>query len=432
MNARADAGGPDPSPAGWRIVLALALIGAALGFGWGIADQPRWRASATVAVESDSQGSDRARLERFAQRGESEQVATRAAVLLGNDVPGADLLADVTVRPAPQGGFVVVTATADAPDVAAAAADGFQRALVDVEGEPLALGSAATIPGSPTGDRPAALWAAIGLIAGALAGLLVAAVLRLLRHEGGRHPRGTSPAEALEDRADAGSTSALAGRLGAGVAELDPGPDGPIVGSGNGAGLAVAPAAAPAVAELAGRLGVVGGAGPGSIALTAIGPGADPLGVAAALAIAATEAGLRALVVDADLGRPGLARRLGVEPAPGLHDYLEGRAGPREVLRGVAVAGGEGFAAVPAGSPAPGATVAGSRFAALVSRLGRAYDVVLYASPPILGSEDADAVVGLVDEVVLLVGPDPSPADLDRAAELLAGTPVTTVAATVG
>jgi hypothetical protein len=176
-----DAGGPDPAPAGWRIVLALALVGTALGFGWGIADQPRWRASATVAVESDSQGSDRARLERFAQRGESERVATRAAGLLGNDVPGADLLADVTVRPAPQGGFVVIEATADAPDVAAAAADGFQRALVDVEGEPLALGSAATIPGAPIGDRSAALWAAIGMAAGALLGLLVVAVLRRSR-----------------------------------------------------------------------------------------------------------------------------------------------------------------------------------------------------------------------------------------------------------
>ena len=101
MTPRGDAVGPDPGPAGWRIVLALALIGTALGFGWGIADQPRYRATATVAVESDSQGSDQARLERFAQRGGSDEVATKAASLLGDDVPGADLLADVTVRPSP-------------------------------------------------------------------------------------------------------------------------------------------------------------------------------------------------------------------------------------------------------------------------------------------------------------------------------------------
>ena len=61
MTAAGDAGGSDP--AAWRILIALALIGAALGFAWGVADQPRYRATATVAVESDSQGSDQARLE---------------------------------------------------------------------------------------------------------------------------------------------------------------------------------------------------------------------------------------------------------------------------------------------------------------------------------------------------------------------------------
>ncbi len=83
----------------WRTILALGLLGLILGFGWGIADQPVYRATAGVAVESDSQGADRARLERFAQRGESEQVATKAAGLLGGDVAGADLLSDVAVRP---------------------------------------------------------------------------------------------------------------------------------------------------------------------------------------------------------------------------------------------------------------------------------------------------------------------------------------------
>jgi len=194
LNGNGEGAGIDPAPAGWRVVLTLGLLGAALGFAWGIADQPRWQASATVVVESDSQGSDMARLERFAQRGESEEVATRAAALLGKDVPGADLLADVSVRPSPRGGFVVVRATADAPDVAAAAADGFQRALVDVEGHPLAPGRAAAIPGAPVGGRPAGLWTAIGLIAGALAGVLVVATLRFLRGRRSGRPTGSSTA----------------------------------------------------------------------------------------------------------------------------------------------------------------------------------------------------------------------------------------------
>jgi hypothetical protein len=161
----------------------LTLIGAAAGFGWGIADRPVYRATATVVVESDSQGAEGARLERFAQRGESVAVARRAAAILGRDVPGADLLADVSVEPGPAGGFIVIAAESEAPDVATAAADGFARALVAVEGEPLALGAAATIPAGPVEDRPAARWAGIGALAGLLAGLIAVAATR--RRPGG-------------------------------------------------------------------------------------------------------------------------------------------------------------------------------------------------------------------------------------------------------
>jgi len=267
LTAAGNAGGSDPAPAAWRILIALALIGAALGLAWGVADQARYRATATVAVESDSQGSDQARLERFAQRGESDEVATRAAGLLGNDIPGADLLADVSVRPSPRGGFLIVTADADAPDVAAAAADGFQRAIVAVEGDPLALGAAATIPATPFENRSAPLWAAIGLAAGLLLGLIVVAVLRLSRRHravpGGDPAPGAGPADAawssgfpapdappVERGGDVAAR--FAERLGATVAELHPGPDGAIVSERDG--VAIAPAAAPDVGMLADRL----------------------------------------------------------------------------------------------------------------------------------------------------------------------------------
>ena len=442
MTAAGNAGGSDPAPAAWRILIALALIGAALGLAWGVADQARYRATATVAVESDSQGSDQARLERFAQRGESDEVATRAAGLLGNDIPGADLLADVSVRPSPRGGFLIVTADADAPDVAAAAADGFQRAIVAVEGDPLALGAAATIPATPFENRSAPLWAAIGLAAGLLLGLIVVAVLRLSRRHravpGGDPAPGAGPADAawssgfpapdappVERGGDVAAR--FAERLGATVAELHPGPDGAIVSGRDG--VAIVPAAAPDVGMLADRLTLRTAGGPRSVALTAVGAGADAVGLAAALAVAAAGTGRRVLLVDADLGVGELAGRLGVAPAPGLHDYLEGFATPQAVLRGIEAGGG--FAAVPAGSAGPVARVAGERFSELVGRLGRAYELVLYAAPPLLGSEDADAVVEVVDAVVPLVGPGARPGEADQAAELLEGISVETVVAVV-
>ena len=163
----------------WRTILALGLLGLILGFGWGVADQPVYRATAGVAVESDSQGADGSRLERFAQRGESERVAAVAAGLLGGDVAGADLLSDVTVEPAPGGGAVIVAATSESPDYAAAAADGYAEALVDVEGDPLALGASASIPSEPYENRSALLSAALGLLAGLVLGLIVAVLMAL-------------------------------------------------------------------------------------------------------------------------------------------------------------------------------------------------------------------------------------------------------------
>lgn len=425
MTAAAEAGGS--AAGGWRIVLAMALVGTLLGFGFGIADQPRWRATATVAVESDSQGSDEARLERFAQRGESEQVATAAAGMLGDDVPGADLLADISVRPAAPGGFLIVTADADAPDVAAAAADGFQRALVEVEGDPLALGKAATIPSEPYEDRSAALWAGIGFLAGLAAGLLAAGLLAL----GGRRRGGSAPPNALraEDDPD-NSLAVFADRLGARLADFDPGPGGSIVRDGDGA-VAIPARAVADVGMLADRLRLRAAGGPGSLAVTAAGEDADAAGVAAALAVAAAGAGRNVLLVETDLAAAALAAALGVAPSPGLVDYLGGDAAPRDVLRAVVVApsGSAGFACVPAGVAAGGASVAGPRFEGLVGRLARVYDLVIYVAPPVLDSSDADAVAGLTEAVAVVAGPGVGADELDEAAGLLEGARVAVVAA---
>ncbi|MFN8114021.1 MAG: hypothetical protein U0R51_12590 [Solirubrobacterales bacterium] len=418
-----------PAAGGWRVVIVLALVGTLLGFGWGIADQPSWRATATVVVESDSQGSDEARLERFAHRGESEEVAAKAARLTGDDVPGADLLSEVTVRPSPRGGFLTITATADAPDVAAAAADGFQRALVEVEGDPLALGRAASIPAEPDEDRSAALWAAIGFLAGLIAGLIAAALIAVSRRRRGAGTAAVPGAPAVDSsEAPADPLASFAEALDARLTGYDPGPGGSVTRDDDGVG--VPTRAVAEVGMLADRLRLRSAGGPRSLAVTAVGDDADVADLAAALAVTAAGAGRRVLLVEADLGAPGLAAALGVESTPGLADYLEGDASPQEVLRNVVVAprGSAGFAFVPAGGGGD-ASLAGARFAGLVERLARVYDLVVYAAPPVLGSSDADAVAALTDAVAVLVGPDAGSDDLDDAASLLRGTRVAVVAA---
>lgn len=388
--------------AGWRTVLVLTLIGAAAGFAWGIADRPVYRATATVAVESDSQGADRARLERFAQRGESAAVARRAAAILGRDVPGADLLADVSVEPGSTGGFLVVTAESDAPDVAVAAADGFARALVAVEGDPLALGAAPTVPSAPAADRPAGLWAGIGALAGLFAGLVAVAATRrrvAAPPPGAERVVGVRPPPATDRVVDFGS--------------------GLLADAGSGA-LVIAPAAVADAGMLADRLGVRSGAGVRSLAVVPVSASAPAVELAATLAIAAAAAGRRALVVESDLAEPALADRLGVEAEPGLAEYMAGDAAPRDVLRAIAAVPA-GFACVPAGSGA-GDGLPGPRFADLAARLARAYDFVAHLTPPVDGG--GDAVAALFDDVVVVAGPADGAAELDRAVGRLGGDPV--------
>ncbi|GIK77522.1 MAG: hypothetical protein BroJett022_12120 [Actinomycetes bacterium] len=386
--------------AGWRTVLVLTLVGAAAGFAWGIADRPVYRAAATVAVESDSEGADRARLERFAQRGESAAVARRAAAILGRDVPGADLLADVSVEPGPAGGFLVVGAESAAPDVAAAAADGYARALVATEGDPLALGAAPAVPGEPLTDRPAGPWAGIGAVAGLLAGLLAVAATRR------EPPRGSRQGAAARRPA-----------AGDGIVDFDFG----LLGDAGSGALAIAPAAVADAGMLADRLGVRSGAGARSLAVVPVNALAPAVEVAATLAIAAAGAGRRALVVESDLDGPTLADRLGVEPSPGLAEYMAGDAAPRDVLRAVA-AQPAGFACVPAGNGSAGG-LPGPRFADLAARLARAYDLVAHVTPPIDGG-GGEAVAALFDDVVVVAGPAGGGAELGRAAARLGGDQV--------
>ncbi|HEX7293205.1 MAG TPA: hypothetical protein VF259_01560, partial [Solirubrobacterales bacterium] len=54
--------------------------------------------------------------------------------------------------------------------------------------------------------------------------------------------------------------------------------------------------------------------------------------LALGLATAAVATGRRAVLVECDLAAPSLARRVGLEPAPGLHEYLGVEAEARQIL----------------------------------------------------------------------------------------------------
>ncbi|HKF83236.1 MAG TPA: hypothetical protein VKB23_09790 [Solirubrobacterales bacterium] len=139
------------------------------------------------------------------------------------------------------------------------------------------------------------------------------------------------------------------------------------------------------------------------------GEGEEPVVAAIALASAAAAAGRRTILVDCDLARPRLAAHVGLEPVPGLHEYLRWEAEPAEVLQPVALAGpasagtGGQLVCVCAGRTATRAeTLLGLRsFAHVVEKLRVAYELVLLVGPPVLGEPAAAlAVVSRADAVV--------------------------------
>lgn len=117
--------------------------------------------------------------------------------------------------------------------------------------------------------------------------------------------------------------------------------------------------------------------------------------------------GKRTLLIDADMRRPSLHRRLDLENGRGLSTLLtsqehlvdiqvpSGRANLNLVLAGP----------VP---PSPTELLSTARVEEILQEAARSYDIVIIDSPPILGLADSPLMAALVDGVVFVVEADRS------------------------
>jgi Mrp family chromosome partitioning ATPase len=171
--------------------------------------------------------------------------------------------------------------------------------------------------------------------------------------------------------------------------------------------------------------------------------------VAASLALASAAAGRRTLLIEADLRRPSLAKRLGIGATPGLADYLSGRAESQAVKRPVPMARGiaatvaaangngngngngthngdgtgtghhdgdadhaavngavaPGLVCIPAGHVRSGAAelLASSRMRELLDDATAAYELVILDTPPLLPVGDTLGLLPGAGAVILCV-----------------------------
>jgi capsular exopolysaccharide synthesis family protein len=117
------------------------------------------------------------------------------------------------------------------------------------------------------------------------------------------------------------------------------------------------------------------------------------------------------LLIEGDLRRPTLARNLGAGDAPGLTEFLEGKATLSEVVREVAVASLDHGSDQPrtvqiilAGSPPPNPLdlLDSERMRELLRTLPETYDLVVIDTPPTSTTADAIPLLSHVGGVIVV------------------------------
>lgn len=145
----------------------------------------------------------------------------------------------------------------------------------------------------------------------------------------------------------------------------------------------------------------------GSVAILFTGshPGDGTSTVSANHALLTSAAGSRTLLIDANLSRPGLHRRVGTEPAPGLVDVAAGVIALEDAIQTVVV-DEIAMPFLPAGSPVRGTVdvLSSQSTADLLTDACRMFDTVVIDSSPVLVVSDASVVAAHpeVDTVVVV------------------------------
>jgi len=128
------------------------------------------------------------------------------------------------------------------------------------------------------------------------------------------------------------------------------------------------------------------------------GKSTSSLAIAAGLA----RTGLRTVIIDADLRRPSMHKRLGRPNEHGLADLLTSASDPAAVTL---ASGTVNLDVILAGPIPPSASelLSSPRMAAVLETLASRYDSVIVDCPPVLGLADAPALAALTDGLVFVI-----------------------------
>lgn len=154
---------------------------------------------------------------------------------------------------------------------------------------------------------------------------------------------------------------------------------------------------------------------PKTLLVSSAGPGEGKSTTALTVARHFANVGLKVLLVDADMRKPTLHQRLGLENATGLSNYLTGACEPPEVLQQTDTANLAFMASGPI--PPNAADLLGtSRLLSLLSVGLEVFDLIVVDSPPVMGLADAPLLASAVTATIFIVGAGQVRTKLIRAA----------------
>jgi capsular exopolysaccharide synthesis family protein len=142
-----------------------------------------------------------------------------------------------------------------------------------------------------------------------------------------------------------------------------------------------------------------------ALVVTSTGPKEGKTVVASNLAIALAQAGLRVILVDADLRRPRVHEIFEFTQEPGLSDLLSGKTSAYESCRMTST---PGLWLLPAGFTEgnPADLLGSPRFRECLRTLRQQFEWVIIDSPPVLAVTDASLIAHIASGVLFVVGAD--------------------------
>ncbi|MEO0455876.1 MAG: polysaccharide biosynthesis tyrosine autokinase [Cyanobacteria bacterium P01_A01_bin.114] len=141
-----------------------------------------------------------------------------------------------------------------------------------------------------------------------------------------------------------------------------------------------------------------------SLAISSATPNAGKTTISVHLGQAAASMGQRVLIVDTDLRRPSIHRRIGVTNDYGLSNFVSGDLSFDMVVRQIDWEPNLHVVTAGAIPPDPTKTLASQRMQNFMERAEELFDLVIYDTPPILGFADSQVIANRTAGMLMTVG----------------------------